>query len=266
MSYNKGMNFFQIIMGNIIKWWHVHITPILHINNNKRGDGRFQGGDGRWDQEDSVQGSAQTGYGQGSGDNIQGAAASASNSGEPVSNGASTDAMEILNRINREKDEVRLREIEAAEKKREEEARIASIMNSNKVDVNAFIEEGRSKSGSMDTSSGSVSSSDAAASASDEEMRRAQEILDRLNREAAEDEAKKAAEIEAAKAEARAREAAVQEAENEAGTSDASSAGDEEMRRAQEIIDRLNREAAEDEAKKQAEIEAARERAREAGL
>ena len=265
------MNFFQIITGNIIKWWHVHITPILHINNNKKGDGQVWGGDGSLAQEASGQGGAQTGYGQGSGDNTQGATASASStskSGNAAVNGASADALEILNRINREKDEVRLREIEAAEKKREEEARIASIMNSNKVDVNAFIEEGRSKSGGTDSSAGTEASSDTTSSASEEELRRAQEILDRLNREAAEDEAKKQAEIEAAKAEARAREAAEAKAAENAAENEAvtDSASDEDIRRAQEILDRLNREAAEDEAKKQAEIEAARERAREAGL
>ena len=66
-------------------------------------------------------------------------------------------------------------------------------MNANKVDVNSFIEQGKNAAQQAEKKA-----ADEAKAA--EEMRRAQEIIDRLNREAAEDEAKKQAELEAAKA------------------------------------------------------------------
>ncbi|MBQ7706502.1 MAG: hypothetical protein IJT72_01830, partial [Lachnospiraceae bacterium] len=137
---------------------------------------------------------------------------------------ASEDALEVLNRINREKEEARKRAVEKQWKQRQEEERIAAIMNSNKVDVGAFIEEGKSKakatelepeqSKSIDTTENTnveikeesnitvnnVTVDEAPKTdATDEQLRRAQEIIDRLNREAAEDEAKKQAEIDAAK-------------------------------------------------------------------
>lgn len=113
---------------------------------------------------------------------------------------------------------------------------------------------------------------------------RAQEILDRLNREAAEDEAKKQAEIEVArkKAEEDARLASILKStrrdisqyinegmanrEHIADEEPASEVDDDVLKRAQEIMDRLNKEAAEDEAKKQAEIEAAKDFARKNNL
>lgn len=115
---------------------------------------------------------------------------------------------------------------------------------------------------------------------------RAKEIMDRLNREAAEDEAKKQAEIEAARQKAAEQDRlnsilkstqrdisqyisegmAHREEAQPAVQEETPTASDEALRRAQEIMDRLNREAAEDEAKKQAEIEAAKEYARKNNL
>ena len=125
--------------------------------------------------------------------------------------------------------------------------------------------------------------------ADDDSIARANEIMARLAREAAADEAKKQAEIDAArkKADEDARLASIlkstkvdisgfineglasrSETHTEDTSSDTSSdtPSDEALRRAQEIMDRLNREAAEDEAKKQAEIEAAKEFARRNNL
>ncbi len=111
----------------------------------------------------------------------------------------------------------------------------------------------------------------------DDSLKRADEILRRLEAEAAEDEAKKQAQIQEArkKAEEKQRLDAILKStrvdisdyinqgianrENE-------NAENEALRKAQEIIDRLNREAAEDEAKKQAQIEAAKEYARNNNL
>lgn len=240
------MNFFKYISSNIVKWWQVHITPILHINNNKKGRGRFEGGDGSLENQyvadaagravESLEHSNQAAMNQQAEDrdysagfdtnSIQGengASGSQVNSdllNQTIPDGTSADAMEVLNRINQEKDEARKRAVENQRKKREEEERIAAIMNAGKVNVNAFIEEGRSKAA---------------------ENKESEEVAGTTN-EAAD---------------------SVDVAKDEAQGSDAT---EEQLRRAQEIIDRLNREAAEDEAKKQAEIDAAKQRAKDAGL
>ncbi len=136
-----------------------------------------------------------------------------------------------------------------------------------------------------DTTSINDSSSSKSESAEDAAAR-AKEIMDRLNREAAEDEAKKQAEIEAARQKAAEQDRlnsilkstqrdisqyisegmAHRDETTQATQEDTPTASDEALRRAQEIMDRLNREAAEDEAKKQAEIEAAKEFARKNNL
>lgn len=165
------------------------------------------------------------------------------------------DAAAILDRINSDREDKHMNEVKKARKeadearrKAEEEARLASIMNANKVDVDSFIAQGKN----------AAQEAEAEAKAA-EEMRRAQEIMDRLNREAAEDEAKKQAEIDEAK-----RMAMEQQNSTAVNNDDEATAKtEEEMRRAQEIIDRLNREAAEDEAKKQAELDAAKAEAAE---
>lgn len=123
--------------------------------------------------------------------------------------------------------------------------------------------------------------------ADDNSAARAKEIMERLAREAAEDEAKKQAEIEAARQKAAEQdrlnsilkstqrdisqyisEGMAHRADNQEPTPEepTTNASDEALKRAQEIMDRLNREAAEDEAKKQAEIEAAKEFARQNNL
>lgn len=130
-----------------------------------------------------------------------------------------------------------------------------------------------------------VSTNDASPSqTSDDAAKRAQEILDRLNKEAAADEAKKQAEIDAArrKAEEDAKLASILKStqrdisqyineglasrDSVADETPAPEASDDVLKRAQEIMDRLNKEAAEDEAKKQAEIDAAKEYARQHNL
>lgn len=137
------------------------------------------------------------------------------------------DPMEVLRRINEEKEQKRRKEIEEAKKKASEEARIAAIMNANKVDVNAFIEAGK------------AAKEEIAARKADEKARR----------EAAEEIAKEVQPATAVKT------AVDEELEKKRKQ-------EEDIRRAQEIMDRLNREAAEDEAKKQAEIDAAKEEAK----
>ncbi|MBE5943738.1 MAG: hypothetical protein E7258_02345 [Lachnospiraceae bacterium] len=149
------------------------------------------------------------------------------------------------------------------------------------------------ESSSISSTDSSTAQTTSPTESSDDAAARAKEIMDRLNREAAEDEAKKRAEIEAArrKAEEQDRlnsilkstqrdisqyitEGMAHRDEQQSNSSapaenqelDTSNVDDETLRKAQEIMDRLNREAAEDEAKKQAEIEAAKEFARKNNL
>ena len=192
------MNFFSFISSNIIKWWQIHITPILHINNNKKGRDRFEGGDGSLQNHQAADLAEQTagsteqaagtiGHAAGKTEQAAGTIGHAAESIEraiesgghalndavtasddvenvqgympskksaethtinsdllkhEIPKGTSADAMEVLNRINREKEEARKRAVEKQWKKRQEEERIAEIMNAGKVDVDAFIEEG----------------------------------------------------------------------------------------------------------------------------
>ena len=111
--------------------------------------------------------------------------------------------MEILRRLEHEKQEEMLKkqkEIEAARRKAEEQERIDSILNANKVNVDVFIEEGKSGRGNTETLRSEENDDEAK---KQEDLQRAQEILARLNREAAEDEAKKMEEIEKAREKAK---------------------------------------------------------------
>ena len=68
------------------------------------------------------------------------------------------------------------------------------IMKENAVDISEYIEEGKANQKIAVQAEESNATTD-----NDDALLRAQEIIDRLNREAAEDEAKKQAEIDAAK-------------------------------------------------------------------
>jgi hypothetical protein len=229
MSFWQENNFFMNFKNHIVKWYQTVLLPVFHIDNTGKRQ-LFKAAD-----DDEYTADYHEALASNKGENKDGEA-----SGKTITMPAQKkkgpavtgDAAAVLDRINNDREsemEKIRREAEEARKKSEEEARLAAIMNANKVDVNSFIEQGKSAAQEAD------------------ELRRAQEIMDRLNREAAEDEAKKQAEIEEAKRQA---------AGNAAGSGNA--ADDEAVRRAQEIMDRLNREAAEDEAKKQAEIDAAK--------
>lgn len=159
--------FFGRVKGNLIKWWQLVVLPVLRINNNaSKKEERYVTQENR--------------------ELVPEHAKVQSPDGE--------DPLEVLNRINQEKEKQRLKEIEEGRQRAQEQDRIASIMNANKVDVNAFIEAGKA----------AVEASDREEEKrrKEEEMRRAQEIIERLNKEAAEDEAKKQAEIEEAKKQA----------------------------------------------------------------
>lgn len=194
------MNIWKAFSQRVIKWWRVNITSVFKLDYRKL-------------RREQAQAADQT---QASGS--QDISVSVPTDAEPETSGAfheaeipegtSADALEVLNRINREKEEARAQEIAVERKKREEEERIASIMNKNRNDVSAFIEEGKQMAGeAKDEAAGDAAEEQTVTASADtseeekaEQIRRAQEIIERLNREAAEDEAKKQAEIDAAKA------------------------------------------------------------------
>lgn len=171
------MNFFRALTGNIVKWWRLEIMPVFKINNNAKTQPMQETQSMSAEPVNSTQ-------------NIDMSDVAGGDNAE------AQDALAVLNRINQEKEDLRRKEIELAKREAEEKARIAAIMNANKVDVNSFIQAGKEAYEEVQQQD----SNDDAKKA--EELRRAQEIMERLNREAAEDEAKKQAEIDAAKREA----------------------------------------------------------------
>lgn len=183
------MNIFKVITGNIVKWWQLTVMPILRIDNNQSPQ---NGANIQNPPAANVQSADSNKYSEAVASNdVKSNAVSdktvQDNSNHSEKNTAApdtSDAQMIMDRINREQEEKRKQDMEKARLKAEEDARLASIMNANKVDVNAFIKAGKE---AMEHKQ------------EDEALIRAQEIMDRLNREAAEDEAKKQAEIEAAK-------------------------------------------------------------------
>lgn len=183
------MNIFKVITGNIVKWWQLTVMPILRIDNNQSPQ---NGANIQNPSAANVQSADSNKYSEAVAFNDVKSNAvsdktvqdSSNHSEKNTASPDTSDAQMIMDRINREREEKRKQDMEKARLKAEEDARLASIMNANKVDVNAFIKAGKE---AMEHKQ------------EDEALIRAQEIMDRLNREAAEDEAKKQAEIEAAK-------------------------------------------------------------------
>lgn len=183
------MNIFKVITGNIVKWWQLTVMPILRIDNNQSPQ---NGANIQNPSAANVQSADSNKYSEAVASNDVKSNAvsdktvqdSSNHSEKNTASPDASDAQMIMDRINREREEKRKQDMEKARLKAEEDARLASIMNANKVDVNAFIKAGKE---AMEHKQ------------EDEALIRAQEIMDRLNREAAEDEAKKQAEIEVAK-------------------------------------------------------------------
>lgn len=190
------MNIFKVITGNIVKWWQLTVMPILRIdNNNSQPYGTNQPSTdvlGMDAQAVNQQGVQQQTISQSSGTQTQPGSVPQTDA-KPDSSVETSDAQAVMDRINREREEKRLQDMEKARMKAEEEARLASIMNANKVDVDAFIQAGKKAKEEKKQEESPSANVDADA------LARAQEIMDRLNREAAEDEAKKLQEIEEAK-------------------------------------------------------------------
>lgn len=241
--WNNG-GFFRSVKGHVIKWWQFVLMPVLRINNNSNLQQNKT-------QQQPIKEQVQQPIEQPK--KLESPQLQQQPVQEPIrasvqepkkeveridekqvevrksSDFETEDAMEILKRINEEKENARKKDIEDARKKASEEERIAAIMNANKVDVNAFIEAGKAAKEEI-----------AAKKAADEE---------KIRNELAQ---KKAIEVQQATA---VKMAVDEELEKKRKQED-------DLRRAQEIMDRLNREAAEDEAKKQAEIDAAKQEAK----
>lgn len=178
------MNIFKLITGNIVKWWQFKVLPILRIDNNSDGKNGVEPAD----------------YNVGSGMDAGGVSkkpAMDTVQETAVTKPDMTQAESIMERINREKEEERKKLFEKAQ----EEARLAAIMNANKVDVDAFIQEG--KKAREEELAEQAQSHESSTNSQQDAMSLAEEIIARLNREAAEDEAKKNAEIAAAREKAK---------------------------------------------------------------
>lgn len=205
--WNEG-GFFQSMAGHLIKWWQIVIMPVFRLDNNRNASDALEmptvsnqpaAVKPSRNAEESVQ--METAPQTQSVKNVTEETVIAE-SVHFAETSDDTAAADILNRLQEEKqaeEEKKRQAIEEMRKKAEEEERIAAIMNANKVAVDEFIAEGKANRESIEEEE----LKNAEEERKQEELRRAQEIIDRLNREAAEDEAKKAAEIAKAKEEAK---------------------------------------------------------------
>ena len=223
-----GWNFFNIFRGNIVKWWRLVILPVFRLNNDEpksslsgesEKNREVQAGQDTQKEAEKKEQTASakkekvkkdnsdTWWGEAMNNQTEGNKDELFSTNKYKASADQGDAMDILKRMELEKQ----KELEELRRKAEEQERINAILNANRKNVDGFIEEGRAGRGNTETLSSDAEVEDKTDSGSadltpeteaqkQEEMRRAQEILDRLNREAEEDEAKKAAEIEAAKA------------------------------------------------------------------
>ncbi len=122
-----------------------------------------------------------------------------------------SDAMQIAKRMEEERLSGQLAQVEKAKRMAHEQDVINHIMQENRVDVSSFVEEGmRMKQEAAYQSAHNGKEAPAALPQAEdaerkrqEELRLAQEVFERLQREAMEDEQKKQSEIEEAKRQAK---------------------------------------------------------------
>lgn len=189
------MNIFKWITGNVIKWWHLVMKPVLRIDNNESGQVESVQPKEQLKPEE-VQSEPEQQF---ISEKVQSASERKQVKPEeqqrkPEERQAKPtedrSAMDFIERMNAEKEEKRKKLLEQAQ----EQARINEILNANKVNVEAFIQVGKDAIQEKEEQKETID---------DDVMARAQEIMDRLNKEAAEDEAKKQAQIEEAKRQAK---------------------------------------------------------------
>lgn len=192
------MSIWLRLKSNVVKWWQLTVMPVFRLDNNNTFFDELnvnssvappsfpvQNGQATSDStnlaSNHVRQQDNTTIGEAS-------LVQTSSCMQPKAEPESSDAQAVMDRINREREEKRLDDLKKAQRKAEEQARLDAIMNANKVDVNAFIEAGKEAQHEEERKK-----------TEDDALAKANEIIARLNREAAEDEAKKQAEIEAAK-------------------------------------------------------------------
>jgi hypothetical protein len=180
---------------NVVKWWRQIILPVFHVDNDSTQTVAEQA---KQHKKNWLEGNA-------SEDNPQNVSKKEESQKSNVNTNLTTDnqdAMDVLNRIEREKEAKEQKEIEEGRKKAREQERINAILDANKVPVDSFIEEGKARGNTEKLTSEAANEVSSQSDNEDdaikqEDLRRAQEIIDRLNHEAAEDEEKKEAELEA---------------------------------------------------------------------
>lgn len=188
--------FFARLRGNVIKWWRLTILPVFRLNNNNPANvaEEIKKSQNQSGHETKNPQEAQDIHDEQTSVSFK-EAAKKKNLGK-----SEMDIIARLDRERREDEERKRKEIEVARQKAQEQERIAAVLNANKVNVDSFIEEGKASREKSENAKQADSDEDAVRRA--EQMLRAQEIIDRLNREAAIDEAKKQAEIEAVRKQA----------------------------------------------------------------
>lgn len=192
MDFWNWGGFFKSVKGHVVKWWQQVILPVFRVdNNNQQEVFKNQMVMDKPSYTEPVKAQENVQY------NCEKAGCESTISKDAAMEGIgnkdikNSDAEDILKQIEQQKkreEEQQRKKIEEARKKRQEEDRIAAIMNANKVDVNAFIAEGKA-----------IRETESEKKQQEDNMQRAQEIIDRLNQEAMADIEKQKAEIEAAK-------------------------------------------------------------------
>lgn len=175
--------FYMNFKDHVVKRHQTAEMPVFHIDNSGNRQRFKTEGDQEYTEDLSKALVTRTGIKTSENDETDNSQAVNSQGAENKSNApALSEAEAILQRINADRENKHMQDIEMA-KRQAEEARFAATKDALKAEINSAAEK-------------------ANASDKDEELRRAQEIIDRLNREAAEDEAKKQAELDEAKAKA----------------------------------------------------------------
>ncbi len=196
MGYGTGI--IKRLSSNVIKWWQQVVMPVFVIRyDENRAVGTTVNAEEKPETTKDSTSKVQDMAGNAALDHTVSADEQDVTDGRPgVTTGDIDYAVRKAAELNDNQEIARQREIERLRREQQEKERIAAIMNANKVNVNAFIEAGREAKQHDEE----VREAEKKAAQEAENLRRAQEIMDRLNREAAEDEAKKEAEIAEAKA------------------------------------------------------------------
>ena len=192
MDFWNWGGFFNSVKGHVVKWWQQVILPVFQLDNNeKRGQTGNQAVTDKpsYTKNDHVQETVQNNCEETSYEKtIPEGVTNKDVGNKAIKNNDADDILKQFESQKQREEEKKRKEIEEVRRKRQEEERIAAIMNANKVDVNAFIAEGKA-----------IRETESEKKQQENTMLKAQEIIDRLNREAMADIEKEKAEIEAAR-------------------------------------------------------------------